>query len=464
MRLTANIHRLIFFALILSVSPGCGGGGGGGAAGGGGGSTPDVTAPSISFSSPSGTLSYEADPSSLPSQLAVSYSDAGGVRSSTFSATLSFRGASFDLAGLFSAGSSSATTGSNASPLYWTIISKYNIGDGSLLGHIGVYGVSSGSSGALNMLDADPRDNILAAAASSRNKLLIINLTSGATQREISLAAAPAVIRTCPEYGKVYVAYQNSATLDSYTLSTGALEAQITLPAAPKSMALNRVASKAYVIYENSQTLTTINCNGNSVSSASIGQIPQRISTDGLAAGKIYYAGGIGANKGVYSYLSGVENKLFSVAELPEDLWYDNVSDKLFLVNYGTDAVDAYNAATGALAAQTAVGDQPTSAAGAPASAKAFTLNKGSDTISVLNSSTGALSSTISLIADPVGMSADTSNGVLYVLQNIWAISTTSTATLTASVGDNSGNTANTSLTLTIRPVATGGPGTPGTP
>ena len=453
------ICPVLFLLILISLlCTQCGGGGGGG------GGSADTTPPSVYFTSPnpSGNLTYEADPASLPNKLSLNYSDAGGIQPSTFSAFFSFRGITFNLTSLFTAGSASASTNSATSPLYWTIISKYNISNQASAGTINLFGVSSGSTGVLNLIDVDAKNGVLAVAATSRNKLLIINLSDGSTKHEITLTAKPTIVRTCPDYNNAFVVLEATKDVYTYSVATGALGTTITLPAAPEAMTLNSTTSNAFFIFKNSQTLATVGCGGGSATITNLDHIPQRITADGLSANKLFYAGGIGADKGVYQYASGTQTKLFALSELPEDMTYDSQLNRLFLASYSNNTVEVRNVGTGQQISQIPVGDKPFSMRSAAGAGKVFALNKGNDTVSVIDASTATVTNTIQLAADPVGLAADTTNGILYVLQNIWEISSASTGTITASVKDTAGNTGNASpLNITIKPVVTDGPGTP---
>lgn len=457
-----GIFTAILVALVLAAA-GCGGGGGGG---GGGGSAADTTAPSIAFTtpSPSGSLTYNADPTSLPSSLAVAYSDASGVQSSTFSSIFTFRGVSFNLTSLFTAGGSAASASPGVSPLYWTIVSRYNMTSLAESSKFTIFGVSSGSSGSLRFMDSDSMAGMLYVGAASRNVLLFVNLSTGAVSATVQLSGVPSIVRACPAQSKVYVSVDGDPRVWVYNSTTGAQRNVITLDAKPKSMVVNRVSSTLYAIYENSNTLATVSCADDSVTSAALSWLPQRIVTDGLAANAIYYAGGIGADKAIYKRVNGAEQKIAALAELPEDMTFDNSRNLLFLSSYGADTVAVYDSTDGSLEGTVAVGDQPFSLESAAAANKTFCLNKGSDTVSIISNSGRSISSTINLTADPVGLVADTTNGMLYVLQNVWELSTQTTATLSAGVSDNAGNSGGASLNLTIRPVSTGGPSSPNPP
>jgi len=445
----------------IPFASGCGGGGGGG----GGAPAADTTPPSIAFTSPapSASHSYEADPQSLPALLSLSYSDAGGINTSGFNASFLFRNITFNLTSLFNPGAGSASTGSNSSPLYWTIISKYNTSTNAKTGDIAVFGVSSGSTGVLNLLDVDESAGIVIFAATSRNKLLYVNTTTGAVEREISLSSSPSIIRSCPAHNKIYVAYSGSSAISSFSVPAGVAGGALTMPAVPKAIALNRASSKAFVIFENSQTLVTIDCAANTSTTTTLNYLPQRIAVDGLSSNKLYYAG-YGADKGIFQLSSGVQSKLFSLTDLPEDFAFDSQTNRFLLVYYGVDNVEIRNAADGTLFGQPAVGHNPFSLRSAAAASRAYVLNKGSDSVTVINTSNSTVASTISLTADPVGMAVDSTNNALYVLQNIWAISAATPGVISASVKDAAGNTGNTSMNITVNPVSSGNPGGPGTP
>ena len=446
---------LFMLATLLVALAGCGGGGGGG----GGGATGDTTNPTVAFSSPSGTLSYEADPDDLPSPLTVTYSDASGVTTSSFAAIFNFRNQTFNLTSLFSPGSTSATT-SESAPLYWTLLSKYSLA-GALEADIGVFGVSSGSTGVLNHLDAAGEDNIVAVAAASRQKVILLTASTGAVAREISLTGSPIIVRLCPDQDKVFVALENSSNIYVYSTTTGSLLSTLTLPATPKAMDLNRVSNTAFIIYENTTRMTRINCTNNAVTPVDLSQIPQRIVVDGLSTNKIYYAGGIGGDKGVYEVTTSSETKRFSLSELPEAMAFDNTLNFIYLADFGNDRANIYNTASGAAITQTNVGDRPFNIQAANGRAKVFCLNKGSDSVSILHSNSGSVLGTINLSADPVGLAVDNTNSSVYVLQNLWDISSTTSGTLTASIRDKAGNTGTKTLNLSISPVVTGGPGSP---
>jgi len=450
--------RILLFPLAVTLFiSGCGGGGGGGGA-----PAPDTTSPTINFTtpSPSGTLTYNADPTSLPANLAVLYSDSGGLSTSTFSPSFTFRGVTFSLTSLFSAGASSASTSSDTSPVYWTTVAKYGITTGTSIGNLPVFGVSSGSTGVLNLIDIDSTNNIAVVAATSRKKINYIGTTDGSLKKEITLSGTPTIVRACPSQSKVYVAMSSSSSILVYSLPGGALSGTITLSATPKSMAVNTTAGKAYVIYDNSTNLSIINCSDNSVASDTLDYIPQRIITNNQASSKLYYAGGIGSDKGVYQYSSTGQSKIFSLSALPEDIAFDSTQNRIAVVDYDANTVGIYDASSGSLSGTVSVGTRPFSIKAAQS--KFYVLNKTSDSVSIINASAAALSGTITLSADPVGLAIDSSS--LYVLQNLWEIASQTTATLSASIKDTSGNTGQTSITLTINPVSTGGPDTPSTP
>jgi len=455
----------------LALLPGCGGGGGGG--GGAGGGTSDTTSPSIAFTAPasSGTPSYEADPDDLPASISVRYSDSGGINVSSFSASFSFQGVSFDITDLFpSPGSSSASTSSDISPIYWTVISKYSLSTLSKTRDLGLYGVSSGSTGVLHLLDVDDTAGVLVAAATSRNALVFLNTSNGAVVKEVSLTDRPTIIRCCPAHGTVLVAFESQPSVYIYNISSGDREDIVSLPSTPMAMALNRVASTAFVIFDNtysqnnSNPIRVIDCSDNTVTAGNLDHLPQRITTDGQSGNRLFYAGGIGGDKGIYSYSSGNETKIASLSDLPEDLAYDSTNGYFFTADYSNDLVDVYSEASGAMAAQLQVGDQPFSLGMVSSAGKLFALNKGTDTATVISTSNPSVSSTISLSSDPVGLATDVSGGSLYILQNIWQISETESGTITASIRDSSGNRGSVSLGISVTPVSTGGPDNPTTP
>jgi YVTN family beta-propeller protein len=462
--LTTHKNRILYFVIVVFafvvMAASCGGGGGGG----GGGSTADTTPPSILFSSPdpSGTLSFKADPAVLPQSISVSYSDASGITSTSFSSAFTFRGQSLDITRVFSAGASSASTGSNTSPLYWTVLARYDMTTDTLLGTVPVFGVSSGSAGRFNLAEIDDTGNLLYVAATSRNKLLYINLATGATLKEVSLPGKPTIIRACPSQGKIYVAFENSATIYVYS-SAGAALGTIAMPATPWNMVINRTTATAYVIFSNSTAMSVINCATDIAVSTALGNIPQVIATDGLSTGRVYYAGGLGAARGIYFISGGVETQLTSLAANPEDLAYDASSHRLFAADFDADSVAVYNAGTGSLINNTGLGpisQAPFTMRASPQStglSKMYVLNKDSDTVSVLNTANASVSGTINLAAEPVGLAVDGVGKSLYVLLNLWDLQASEQLKLQSTIRDTLGNANTASVTLSIQPDVTGG-------
>lgn len=473
--------------MVILIAAGCGGGGGGGPAvdngvvdggnnnggggtvddgggDGGGGVVPDTTKPTVTFTAPSNGSSYQADPAKLPSSVSARYSDDTDIVPGSFTATFNFGGITFNIASLFSAGLTTSTATPSSSPLYWTPISSYNMTNLAAGAFLGLFGVSSGSTGVLNLIDVDTQRDILVAAATSRNALVIFNASSGTVNQEIALPSMPAVVRTCPAYGKVYVAFSSLDSVYSYNISTGATEAILSMGSVPMTMAMNQTASIAYVIFSNSTAIKTIDCSDNAISSGTLQNIPQRITTDEANPGQLFYAGGIGVDKGIYSWTASAETKLASLSALPEDIVYNSASNRFFIADYANNIVQAYNASTGALITNINVGNQPFSLENAASVGKVFVLNKGSDSVSVINAATAAIESTLALGADPVALVSDNENGTLYVLKNIWQISTSQTGTLTASIKDSAGNMGTASINITVTPVSSGGPENPTTP
>lgn len=473
------------------LTPGCGGGGGGGPAvdngvvdngnnnngggtvdnggggtvdDGGGGVVADTTKPTVTFTAPTGGSSYQADPAKLPSSVSVRYSDDTDIVPGSFTATFRFGGITFNIASLFSAGLTTATATTGSSPLFWTPVSSYNMTSLSSGAFLELFGASSGSTGVFNLLDVDTQRNLLVAAATSRNALVIFNTASGTVNQEITLPAMPIVVRTCPAHGKVYVAFSNLNSIYSYNISTGATEAILSMGGAPMTMAMNQAVSIAYVIFSNSTALKTIDCSDNAISSGTLQNIPQRITTNDANPAQLFYAGGIGVDKGIYSWTASVETKIASLSALPEDIAFDSGTNRFFTADYSNNTVQAYNASTGALISNIIVGNQPFSLENASSVGKVFVLNKGSDSVSVIDAASAAIETTLSLGADPIALVANNENGTLYVLKNIWQISASQTGTLTASIKDSAGNVGTTSINITVTPVTSGGPENPTTP
>ncbi len=457
---------LTFIISIVICVPGCGGGGGGGGGDTTGGGSAGA-APVVTFTSPasSGSVSYKEN--ALPASISFSYSDPDGINSSSAKSTFTFRNTSFDLADLLNASASSASTSSDISPLYWTIAAKYNVSTGALITNYRIFGASGGASALLNLIDIDIPSGTLIVASNSRNKLIFINSTSGATIREVSLSASPEIIRTCPADGKVIVASKDSSTLQIYSVSTGDLLATPGLGAEPHAMVINKQTSIAYAIFANpSKDLSIIDCSAESVSSGTLQHLPQLVEAGTTATGNLYYAGGTGADRGIYLYGAGADTKLVSLDSFPESIACDSAGNRMSASYYGDDKVVIYDLSNGSAIAERTVGDQPLSVAVAQSAARVFSLNKGVDSVSSIDASSGALLSTISLAADPVGMVIDDTNGYLYVLENFWDITTTENGTLNVSVEDSQGNLGSTALNVTIEPVSSGDPGgsDPGTP
>jgi YVTN family beta-propeller protein len=314
-------------------------------------------------------------------------------------------------------------------------------------------------------VDADETNGILYVAATSRNRLIYVNLTTGATIREVTLPGKPAIIRACPSQNRILVAYENSANIYAYT-SAGAYAGTVAVSGTPWGMALNRTTSTAYAIFSNSTNMSVINCATLSASAVSLGNIPQVIASDGAATARVYYAGGLGAARGIYLISGGAETKLASLAENPEDLAYDAASNRLFAADFDDDTVTVLNAGTGAVIATVALGPQsqaPFSLRPAPQStglSALYILNKDTDTVSILGTTSAAVTGTISLAAEPVGLATDGSARVLYVLLNLWDLQASAPLQLQSRIRDSAGNAGTASVTLTIQP-DTGGGGAP---
>jgi hypothetical protein len=454
-----SAFSILIAAAILSSSSGCGGGGGGGG-------TPaqDAQGPSVTFSSPdpSGKLTFPANPESLPNKISINYSDTSGIQTSTFQASFAFQGADFDMSSLFTKGERSATTGSDVSPLYWTVISVYDTTTLAPAGTINVYGVSSASTGRFNLMDTDSENNTLIIAATSRNRLIFTNTDGSGTIREISLDAKPTIVRVCPAQNKVYVARDAKKNLAVYNISTGAQGTPVTLDYVPFSMVVNKITSKIYAIFENSNDLSIVNCSSGTVQHVPLQNMPQRIVTDGGVGGKLFIAGGVGAtNRGVYQYSGGIETKLFSLDKFPEAISYDGTTDRLFLAFFGSDTASVYNAGTGQLIRNITVGGQPFSLDTDTGSGKSFCLNKENDSVSVISGANPSVIKTLGLEANPVGVVSDSESGKLFVFQNIWEITSSKQGTISVSVKDTVGNTGDKTLKITVTPVSTDEPDNP---
>lgn len=332
----------------------------------------------------------------------------------------------------------------------------------TLLGTVSVFGVSSGSAGRFNLVEIDETGNLLYVAATSRNKLLYINLATGLTLKEVSLPGKPSIIRACPSQGKIYVAFENSSTIYVYS-SAGAALGTISMPATPWNMVINRTTSTAYVIFSNSTAMSVINCATDIAAATALANIPQVITADGLSTGRVYYAGGLGAARGIYYVSGGVETQLTVLADNPEDLAYDASTHRLFAADFDADSVAVYNAGTGAPINNTGLGpisQAPFTMRAAPLStglSKMYVLNKDSDTVSVLNSANATVAATISLAAEPVGLAVDGSGKVLYVLLNLWDLQAAEQLKLQSTIRDKLGNANTATVTLSIQPDVTGG-------
>ncbi len=448
-----HLSPLLLIIFLLPLISSCGGGGGGG--GGGGTSGPDNTGPTVNIVSPTAT-SFPANPDSLPASVSFSYSDSSGILASSSIGKFLFRGVEFDFSSYISQGASTASTsGTGTSPLYWSVISAFD-GNLNFTGYINVFAVSNASTGRYDLIDIDTGNNTLIVAAPERKILIFKNASTGASIREVSLSEKPIMLQVCPAYGKVYVAFENSSSLSSYNTSTGISAGLVTLPQTPYSMTINRTASKAYVIFnDTSNTLTSFNCANNTVSTVYLSNMPQRITTDGQMTDRLFFSGGVGLTKGVYKYQNGVETKIFSIDSLPVSLSYESSRDRLFMA-YFDDTISVYNPNTGALIQDLTVGDQTFSVDSDPSASRTFSLSKDSDTVSVISGATPAVTNTLPLSFNPVGMAIDSVNSKLFVLQNIWDITSNTSGVLTVSIKDQNENSGSKSVTLNITPVSIG--------
>jgi len=455
-----NIILMIILFMLPLISS-CGGGGGGG---GGGTSGPDTTGPTVTFISPTAT-SFPANPDSLPASVSFNFSDPSGILAASALGVFSFRGVDFDFSSYISQGTSTASTsGTGTSPLYWTIISVY---DGSLnfIGYINVFAVSSASTGRYDLIDIDTTNNTLIVAAPERKKLIFINAATGSRIREITLGEKPSMLQICDGYNKVYVAYENSSTLSAYNTSTGGSAGNVSLPLTPYSIVANKAASKVYVIYnDTSNTLSSFSCSNDQVTSVHLSNMPQRITTDGQVTDRLFFSGGVGLTKGIYKYQNVTETKIVSLDSLPVSLSYESSRDRLHLAYFNDNLISVYNPNTGLLVNNITVGGQPFSVDSDTSTGRTFSLNKENDTVSVISGATPAVSSTLSLSFNPVGMAVDSTNSKIYVLQNIWDITSPTSGVLSVSVKDQIGNTGSKSMTLTITPVSTNDPESPNPP
>lgn len=450
----------LIFSLTVGATQGCGGGGGGGGAGGGGGGHAD---PVVNITSPT---SSTFKTNNLPSTVSFNYSDSDGIDTGTAKAVFTFQGISFDLSELLSATTGSASASPDTSPLNWTIASKYNASTGAHIADYKVFGSSSGASSEFSFIEIDPLAGVLVIASTTRQKMLYINSSTGAAIREISLASSPKSIRSCPAHGKVLVSLDGSSAISIYSITTGSLSASVPLGAEPSALAVNKQTSTAYAVFpDQSKTLAIIDCADNSVTTSALDYEPNAkvIETDGAATGNLYYVGGTGDDRGIYLYGAGSDTKVVSLPQIftdlnPGSIALDSSTGRISGAYYADDVVLIYDLSDGSTTAQRPVGDKPFSVVAAPSAGRFFSLNKGSDSVSVINSSSGALAATINLASDPLGMVVDDTNSHLYVLQNIWEITTSESASLNVSVDDSKGNTGAASMNLTVEPVSQGGP------
>jgi len=434
----------------------CGGGGGGGSTG----VTVDNQGPLITFVSPaeSSSLSYEANPDSLPSNITISFSDVSGIDTSSFSYVFDFQNVVFNLSDLFTVNSNSAVTNETISPLYWTVISKYSMNNSSKVDEIKVFGVSSGSSGILNLIDFVESQNIIVFACTSRNYLIYVDAATGNTVDETPLNWQPSIIGAYPDSNRLVVAYDGSNTISIVNTQNGSIEQNIVLAGEPFTLALNKNTGTAYITYQDSTQVTMIDMSDLTVQSDNFQVQPVRTAVDNQPTGRLFYAGGSGPTRGIYQYSSGGEMLLFTISEVPESISFESDSQRLFLADYAKDSVSVYNALTGQFVIGLSVGQNPFSLISSN-EYYTYSMNKGNDSITVINSSSGSIQTTINLDFTPVGFIDDSTGGYLYVLENIWDISSTETGTITATVEDSSDNLSSKSVDISITPVSSGGPG-----